>query len=118
MKHGNASTAEYSVAVVASTKGDDFGVGVPRTATAPAGVGRVSIGRNRREQEWDALPAIVGAPPAVDEFDSAVGQPGVEQSDPVHHVDFLQKLDFAGEFVLPFATYAVGANSDVPGVVA
>ncbi|MGW7410636.1 flavodoxin [Streptomyces sp. NPDC054833] len=67
-----------------------------------------TVNRNVREQDADARPAIQGALPNLDGYDTVLlGSPIWNVRAPVIMTTFTEQLDFTGKTVAPFTTHAM-----------
>ncbi|EAP98274.1 hypothetical protein JNB_14958 [Janibacter sp. HTCC2649] len=74
-----------------------------------------TVARNKREQETDERPPIVGALPDLAGYDTVMlGSPIWNVRAPMIMRTFVESVDLAGRTVLPFVTYAV---SGLGGIV-
>ncbi|WP_406102305.1 hypothetical protein OG698_08080 [Streptomyces sp. NBC_01003] len=67
-----------------------------------------TVKRNVREQDADARPAIKGALPDLDGYDTVLlGSPIWNIRAPMIMTTFTEQLDFSGKTVVPFTTHAM-----------
>jgi flavodoxin len=67
-----------------------------------------TVKRNVREQDADARPAIKGALPNLDGYDTVLlGSPIWNVRAPMIMTTFTERLDFSGKTVVPFTTHAM-----------
>ncbi|MFC9941405.1 flavodoxin [Streptomyces pratensis] len=67
-----------------------------------------TVKRNVREQDTDARPAIRGALPDLDGYDTVLlGSPIWNVRAPMIMTTFTEQLDFSGKTVVPFTTHAM-----------
>lgn len=67
-----------------------------------------TVARNVREEQADARPAIAGALPSLDGYDTVLlGSPVWNSQEPMIMRTFIESFDWAGRTVQPFVTYAV-----------
>ncbi|MGY0062687.1 flavodoxin [Streptomyces sp. LZ34] len=67
-----------------------------------------TVKRNVREQDADARPAIKGALPDLDRYDTGLlGSPIWNVRAPMIMTTFTEQLDFSGKTVVPFTTHAM-----------
>ncbi|WP_433158222.1 flavodoxin [Kribbella sp. CA-247076] len=69
---------------------------------------RATVERNVREQNEDARPAIAGALPDVDDYDTVLLGSGIwNVQPPMIMRTFVEGVDLSGKRIFPFVTYAV-----------
>ncbi|WP_308124231.1 flavodoxin [Mycolicibacterium xanthum] len=67
-----------------------------------------TVERNKREQDTEARPAIAGALPAVEQYDTVLlGSPIWNVRTPMVMRTFVEGVDLRGKMIHPFVTYAV-----------
>ena len=67
-----------------------------------------TVERNKREQDTEARPAIAGALPTVEPFDTVLfGSPIWNVRPPMIMRTFIDRVDLRGKTIHPFVTYAV-----------
>jgi flavodoxin len=67
-----------------------------------------TVERNKREQESEARPAIAGALPTVEQYDTVLlGSPIWNVRPPMIMRTFVEAVDLRGKTIHPFVTYAV-----------
>lgn len=67
-----------------------------------------TVERNKREQDTEARPAIVGALPTVEPYDTVLlGSPIWNVRPPMIMRTFIDRVDLRGKTIHPFVTYAV-----------
>jgi flavodoxin len=74
-----------------------------------------TVARNVREQDADARPAIAGALPGVDGYDTILlGSPIWNLRPPMIMLTLVESLDLTGKTIFPFTTHAMSGLGNAP----